>query len=473
MKQARQSLDKKEYIQARYLFLKAYRAFAAQKQFTEAVECGVKASALYHREKLYTEAFDLLRDIQQTVVTNKAKEPKAMNELLYPVTKERLQIQTNVKNTVRAKEQLTRLEEIDKAAANDSLHKDLLYTKANYYYTFGMPAQGDAAIRQLIEQYKAGKAYDKISECYKTLINTARSAGNASLVARSYEQYIVWSDSIKVLKAKDELLQLKQQYDESLVTLQEKENSLTQKQYIIISLCVLAALLAGVLVIGGIILIRFILLSRTQKRHIQTISEHNEQKTGFIRNISVQMEPTLATLDDTQPGVQALRTFTTHIQELSELESSLSEGYEMQEKEVSIFCNQLIEQVRDSVNEGVTLTVNAPRLSVRISPEPLAHILRHLLENAATHTPAGGKIWIDFKKRGAHTQQFIVSDTGCGIPEEQREKLFQPFTEIKNLAEGDGLGLPICALMAMKMNGSLTLDTSYTKGARFILELHT
>lgn len=102
----------------------------------------------------------------------------------------------------------------------------------------------------------------------------------------------------------------------------------------------------------------------------------------------------------------------------------------------------------------------------------MEHILLHLLQNAAEYTPAGGKIWLDFKKRGAHTHQFIVSDTGCGIAEEKRANIFKPFAEVKDLTKGDGLGLPICALIATRMNGSLTLDESYTKGARFILELH-
>ena len=93
------------------------------------------------------------------------------------------------------------------------------------------------------------------------------------------------------------------------------------------------------------------------------------------------------------------------------------------------------------------------------------------MKNAAFYTTEG-KIILDFKKRGAHTHQFIVTDTGCGIPEELKENLFKPFAEIKDLTQGDGLGLPICSLLATKMNGSLTLDTTYTKGSRFILELH-
>ena len=109
---------------------------------------------------------------------------------------------------------------------------------------------------------------------------------------------------------------------------------------------------------------------------------------------------------------------------------------------------------------------------MKIHPAPRARRLRDLVENAPAYPPAGGKIWLDFKKRGAHTHQFIISDTGCGIPEEQRENIFKPFTEVKDLTQGDGLGLPICSLIATKMNGSLTLDSSYNKGARFVLELH-
>jgi signal transduction histidine kinase len=66
----------------------------------------------------------------------------------------------------------------------------------------------------------------------------------------------------------------------------------------------------------------------------------------------------------------------------------------------------------------------------------------------------------------------MVSDTGCGIPEEKREDIFKPFLEIRDLTQGDGLGLPICKQMALKMNGDLNIDPQFTKGTRFVLELH-
>ena len=73
MKQAQENLTKKEYIKARYLFLQAYNAFATQDKYAQAVECGVNASALYHRENYYKEAFELLRGAEQVVATGEQK----------------------------------------------------------------------------------------------------------------------------------------------------------------------------------------------------------------------------------------------------------------------------------------------------------------------------------------------------------------------------------------------------------------
>ena len=58
------------------------------------------------------------------------------------------------------------------------------------------------------------------------------------------------------------------------------------------------------------------------------------------------------------------------------------------------------------------------------------------------------------------------------IPEEKREDIFKPFLEIHDLTQGDGLGLPICKQMALKMHGDLDVDPAFTKGTRFVLNLH-
>ncbi|MCI1648471.1 MAG: HAMP domain-containing histidine kinase [Bacteroides sp.] len=472
MKQAQTNLEQKEYIKARYLYLQAYGAFANQQDYARAVKCGIQTCKLYHRENYYKEAFDLCRAMDQLIANGEQKQSKAMPELHFLVGGERLQMYIALKRAAQAKEILDQLTEYAKASRSDSINEDLLYTQANYYYTFGMYTQGDACFKKLIVKYKQQKNYPKVNDCYKTLISIAQKANNASLVARTYDKYIIWTDSVKALTAQDELTVLKRKYNESQQIIQDKEKSISTRHYVIIGLCIVSAILVAVLIVGGIILLRFILLTRKQKKAISIANEHNELKTQFIRNISAQMGPTLDTLDGKQPGVQALHAFAEHIQVLSELESTLSETYEMHEINISTFCENVMDKIKGKARPDVTATVNAPKLSVKTNPEQLERILIHLLNNAAEHTPEGGKIWLDFKKRGAHTHQFVVTDTGPGIPSEMQDNLFKPFTEVKDLTHGDGLGLPICSLIATKMSGSLTLENSYTKGARFILELH-
>ena len=471
-KQARASLSQKDYIRARYLFLQAYNAFAANEQYAQATECGVQAAALYHRENYYNEAFDLLYSVERTIIGGEQKTGKEMPALRYPVTRERLRMYIKLRKTASAKEQLSKLEGWAKAAKVDSLSTNLLYTQANYYYTFGMNEQGDQAFKHLVEQYAQQADYDKAEACYQELIGMSRRSGNTSMMARAYSNYMAWHDSIANIKAQQAYNALKAQYDSSLQTIGEKDDALAARRYTIVGLCILAAILAGALVLGGIVLLRFIALNRKQQKSIRTLNEHLALKTQFISHISAQMQPTLDTLDANLPAVQALQAFTAHIEELSALEDTLGEPYELEETNVATFCERVADEVRSQVQEGVTLTVNAPKLNVRINAEHVSKVLRHLLLNAAKHTPAEGKIWLDFKKRGAHTHQFVVTDTGCGIAEDSRANLFKPFNAVRDLTQGDGLGLPICSLEATKMNGSLTLDPSYNKGARFILELH-
>ena len=83
------------------------------------------------------------------------------------------------------------MEEI--AKANPSLNTDLLYSQANYYYTFGLNSQGDAAINKLIDRYQQEKDYGKANDCYRQLIEMATRNGNARLVARTYDRYNHWS----------------------------------------------------------------------------------------------------------------------------------------------------------------------------------------------------------------------------------------------------------------------------------------
>lgn len=66
-----------------------------------------------------------------------------------------------------------------------------------------------------------------------------------------------------------------------------------------------------------------------------------------------------------------------------------------------------------------------------------------------------------------------MRDNGVGIPEDQAEAIFEPFERLANSAgtEGSGIGLALCRRIAETLDGTLSINTSYTAGACFVLSL--
>ncbi len=456
---------------ARYYFIRAFEDYANKGKMQQAVECGTRGAALYYqKDNLYKEAFDLLRCIDQTVTV--ADLNAASNAALrYLTTKERMQMYMKMRRGDGVRDQLNAMEAHANAANDDNLVSDLLYNKAIYYYTFGQTERGNAVFREMAGRLTSQKEYDKVDEVYKTLITAGLRSGSANMVAQSYNNYMAWKDSVAEVKRSEETGALKQQIADHEATIADQASTLSTRWITIVGLGILSLALAAVLIVGGIVLLRYIILSRKQKKTIRLANESNVLKAKFISNISAQLEPTLNKLDSRIPEVKALQDFSSHIQTLSELEETTSDDIAAEEVQVAPFCEGLIDEIRDKVKGSVTLNVKAPKMTATINKEYTSHILRHLLSNAAKYTPEGGSVTLEFKKRGPHTFQFLVTDTGEGIPAEKREDVFKPFLEIKDLTNGDGLGLPICKQMALKMKGDIIVDPDFTKGTRFVLDL--
>ena len=469
---AESELEKGSVAGARYNFIRAFEDYTRQGQLKVAMECAARGNALYYKENYWKEAFDLLRRADAEIEA-RGKNAKEKAALHYIITKERLAMYIKLRKSDSAKDQLGLMETQVTYAADDALKNDLLYNKAVYYYSFGQNAQGNEVFKEMATKLTASKQYDKVDEVYKTLIANARRSGNANMVAQSYSNYLAWKDSVNTLKHADEIGALKKQIADNEAKIDDQASSLTARQAIIVGLCILAAALAAALVLGGIVLMRYILLTRKQKKQINLANENNALKAKFISNISAQLNPTLHKLDAKIPEVKALLDFSEHIATLSDLENTIDEDVEKADVQLTPFCDELVSAIKSKVNTGVTVKTNVPTLSVNMNKEYVQHILQHLLTNAAIYTPKDGTIWLEYKKRGAHVHQFLVSNTGEAIPEEKRDNVFKPFTEVKDFTEGDGLGLPICKQMAIKMKGDLDIDPEFTKGTRFVLLLHS
>ena len=67
--------------------------------------------------------------------------------------------------------------------------------------------------------------------------------------------------------------------------------------------------------------------------------------------------------------------------------------------------------------------------------------------------------------------QFVVEDTGIGVPPEEAEHIFDEFVQLNEYYDGTGIGLTVARSLARRLGGDVVLDTCYTGGARFVVSL--
>jgi two-component system NtrC family sensor kinase len=107
---------------------------------------------------------------------------------------------------------------------------------------------------------------------------------------------------------------------------------------------------------------------------------------------------------------------------------------------------------------------------VTLGHERIMQVLLNLLMNAADATGPRGKVSLTAERRGKSVQ-IVVEDNGPGIDPSLRERLFEPFATTKEIGKGTGLGLAVCRGLVESALGSIQVDESYRKGARFVVEL--
>ncbi|MCJ7809581.1 MAG: response regulator, partial [Desulfobulbaceae bacterium] len=140
------------------------------------------------------------------------------------------------------------------------------------------------------------------------------------------------------------------------------------------------------------------------------------------------------------------------------LEELLSETADLMHKDAG---NKDIE-IRQQIDPAVG--------SIWTDPYKLRQVLINLLTNAVQATGSGGKVTITVEPvdEGA---ALTVSDTGQGIPQENLNKIFEPFFSTKPPGEGTGLGLFVTRSVVEKLGGEIGVESRLGQGASFRVQL--
>jgi two-component system NtrC family sensor kinase len=118
----------------------------------------------------------------------------------------------------------------------------------------------------------------------------------------------------------------------------------------------------------------------------------------------------------------------------------------------------------------LALDVHGDLPQVTLGREQLVQVLLNLVLNAADATGAGGHIRIE-AVRSPRGVSLSVSDDGPGVLPEVRDRLFEPFVTTKEVGKGTGLGLAVCRGLVEAAGGTIELDSTPTRGSRFVIEL--
>jgi len=223
--------------------------------------------------------------------------------------------------------------------------------------------------------------------------------------------------------------------------------------------------------------------------------ESSRMKSDFIKNISHEIRTPLNILSGfsqvmSQPDIELpaeirqeaslkiqenTERITSLINRLLALSESSSRHYIQRTDTVSAvqLCHEAISQSGIAQKQRHQFTFNSKvddNLLIQTSEQHATSAIVHLLDNAAKFTPEGGSInmYCEARERKLY---ITIEDTGCGVPKDKADTIFDEFVQLDEYKDGVGIGLTLSRNIVRRLGGDIMLDTTYNDGARFIVTL--
>ncbi len=224
----------------------------------------------------------------------------------------------------------------------------------------------------------------------------------------------------------------------------------------------------------------------TRLRHLENM------RTEFVANVSHELRTPLTSikgfietlLDGGLENMEATKRFLTIIDQETDrlnrlindlLDLSRLESGETELTRARIFLAPLVEEVRQTLQNRLTeknlsFSVELGPTAVWADEDRIREVLVNLLDNAVKYTPDGGSIKVSEVDRG-DMQEFIICDTGIGIPRESIPRLFERFYRVDKARSremgGTGLGLSIVKHIIDRHEGKVWVQSEVGKGSCF------
>ncbi|WP_180976889.1 histidine kinase [Fischerella thermalis] len=202
---------------------------------------------------------------------------------------------------------------------------------------------------------------------------------------------------------------------------------------------------------------------------IETLqSNYNPDKASFER-----LTPTMTTNLFKQARNQT-RIIDRMITDLLQVGRNNEREFPVKPQKTNLgqLCLDVLEELSDRyAAKSLKVEKDIPKdlPQVYADPERIRQVLINLLDNAIKYTPEGGTISVAGLHRTTQKVQFSIGDTGPGIPEENRERIFENHFRLERdeSKEGYGIGLCLCQRIIRAHYGQIWVDSSPSNGAWF------
>ena len=319
----------------------------------------------------------------------------------------------------------------------------------------------------------------------------------------AYKEYSVLLDSARTrsMENKVEDLEIKKYVDELVVEKKALEIDLQKSRsqlYLFLALLILS-ICFGIFIFFRLGKIKSLYKELQESNRLVIIASEKAQesermKNAFIKNMCHEVRTPLNAINGfaeliTSDGISPeekkefskiiytnchnITSMMNDVLVIAQLDSS-NEVLPLEPVHIGLLCHHEMNKLKKLQQKpDIHYQVEGDKSNDLIYSDPnhFGIIISHLLSNANKFTNQGS-ITLSYRpEEEGRIMCICVTDTGCGIPADKSEWIFERFTKNDDFIPGSGLGLYLCRLITQRLNGSLKLDTCYTGGARFILRL--